>query len=451
MCFMVPWPENLYVRVVDFNVVEGSTFSSLLSLYLVRYSQPTTDRSIAERPRVPAHNIMADLSTAAGIGRQHEHSKHVGVDLSSTSMGRQDGIIGKTVSCTSTKSKYDHEVDNIGGEIDREELISLKVKLAELQTELMIEQNVSKKEKETVASLMEDNASLKRQTSFLEEKVSRLEKRSDEMVSRITLLVCEIDRLREISGRHSNIQNDSIMSSALRGKIEQVMVALKTISGEMVDHHPPDASSSSAQQPMVNVFKTYAPKRASTNDGLATKHTEETDKAGTLKKTVTRRSSDPTTNEQSGARWYMRRASLPENGSSYSLHGMFRAFSKDEEEPLPPTHRKKQQQEPTQRRQRKIVVFKNSFRSELSSSESPTLQRRNTYDNNRVHLKNQNTVFFPFDSFTEADAEKLRLSEKTAELTEFDDSCSFQGGFEAASSEEICKYSAKYVNEKEGL
>lgn len=372
-----------------------------------------------------------------------------------------------------------------------EELKEMKLRLAEVQTEVMVESNRRKQEQEAVASLerrnailLEENTSLKRKTSALEAKVRSLHQGSEEMVSRIVLLICEIDRLR--GGKPSSIQTDSVISAELKDKIQEVMIALKAVSEDEVDF-PCTISPASHDQMADAISKAYTPIRTSGNDTrYCSRHSEETVKIGTFQRMIRRSSAPDTTstqevnneksNELPSGNWLMqRRTSLPDNLSS-SFRGMFRAFNKSKANPCQEkqevSHQPTPRRPPSTRRQGRAYAFQDPFQNDspppvshvgtTASNPNFRFQKRNTYDNNRVHLKDQNTVFFPFDSFTAEEADKLRVSEKTAELTlSLTDTVDRRGSFgtfdgeydivydlcfQAASPVESRKYSAKQVN-----
>lgn len=480
-------------------------------------ASPLTISSSASLRRSRLSASMRESTLSSSLMRSSALSSSWRESKLSASM-RSGGIVGTIISCNTDESHHQWKVAALlGAEFDEldcsidpnvkirgegvnredlvnkptlEELKEIKLRLAELQTEVMVESNRRKQEQEAVAALerrnailLEENTSLKRKTSALEAKVRCLHQGSEEMVSRIVLLICEIDRLR--GDKPSSIQTDSVISAELKDKIQEVMIALKAVSEDDMDL-PCTISPASHNQMADAISKAYTPIRTSGNDTrYCSRHSEETIKIGTFQKMI-RRSSAPDTsstqvnneksNELPSGTWLMqRRTSLPDNLSS-SFRGMFRAFNKSRANPCQEkqevSHQPTPRRPPSTRRQGRTYAFQDPFQNDspppvsqvgtTASNPNFRFQKRNTYDNNRVHLKDQNTVFFPFDSFTAEEADKLRVSEKTAELTlSLTDTVDRRGsfgtfdgeydivydlGFQAASAVESRKYSAKQVN-----
>mmetsp|Transcript_2455 Transcript_2455/g.4416 ORF Transcript_2455/g.4416 Transcript_2455/m.4416 type:complete len:341 (-) Transcript_2455:213-1235(-) len=136
----------------------------------------------------------------------------------------QEGMI-KSVESYTTSILHRYPSITIDAPIDcvtNEDFIGLKVKVAELQTELGVERFKSNRKEAIVVSLLEASEHV---ISDLQGEVSQLKGDSDEMESRLMLLICELERLKECP-KTSDIKTDLRISSRLRNQIVKVISAL---------------------------------------------------------------------------------------------------------------------------------------------------------------------------------------------------------------------------------
>mmetsp|Transcript_18797 Transcript_18797/g.33040 ORF Transcript_18797/g.33040 Transcript_18797/m.33040 type:complete len:381 (-) Transcript_18797:201-1343(-) len=139
----------------------------------------------------------------------------------------QEGMI-KSVESYTTSILHRYPSITIDAPIDcvtNEDFIGLKVKVAELQTELGVERNRSNKKEAIVVSLLEENHASKHFISDLQDEVSQLKRDSDEMVSHLMSLICELNRLKECP-KISDARTDLSISMRLCNPIAKVISAL---------------------------------------------------------------------------------------------------------------------------------------------------------------------------------------------------------------------------------
>mmetsp|Transcript_2456 Transcript_2456/g.4420 ORF Transcript_2456/g.4420 Transcript_2456/m.4420 type:complete len:342 (-) Transcript_2456:213-1238(-) len=182
----------------------------------------------------------------------------------------QEGMI-KSVESYTTSILHRYPSITIDAPIDcvtNEDFIGLKVKVAELQTELGVERFKSNRKEAIVVSLLEASEHV---ISDLQGEVSQLKGDSDEMESRLMLLICELERLKECP-KTSDIKTDLRISSRLRNQIVKVISALaeeeneenEGWEGAQTNYRPPRRSAMSAPEDVednsnnVSLHKRYS-------------------------------------------------------------------------------------------------------------------------------------------------------------------------------------------------
>jgi len=185
----------------------------------------------------------------------------------------QEGMIKSVVSYTASSFRrypsiaIDAPIDGV----TNEDFIGLKMKVAELQTELGVERNRSNKKEAIVVSLLEENHASKHFISDLQDEVSQLKRDSDEMVSHLMSLICELNRLKECP-KISDARTDLSISMRLCNPIAKVISALaeeeneenEGWEGAQTNYRPPRRSAMSAPEDVednsnnVSLHKRYS-------------------------------------------------------------------------------------------------------------------------------------------------------------------------------------------------
>ena len=295
-----------------------------------------------------------------------------------------------------------------GDVFNHEDIIGLKIQVAELQTELEIERNRANKN-DNVKALLQENAQLKDENAkstqkalLLEDKVSRIKKENEEMVSRMVLLIYEIDRLKE--GKVSHIQKDSIISTTLRDRIQRIVSVMAE----------EDASALELKSVFRDTTRRIESRRFSLSDAYQPQRI--------CREEFSTNNSQHPSEKLDGNTIIPRRASSPDlvgDTAAFTSAPFFQNIIRHFRNSISRMHNNESSDQtntiPTKHVSRRRFEFTDPFGPSSQKNDNIALVNKmsvqNDADENQMYLSFQNTVSFPSEK-------ELRLSDKTDDLTD---------------------------------